>query len=98
MPRRGLDDIVRRRMIVTDIDQWTEAVRAHKEAFNNMAPAISMVTVTRLIERAMPVGLEANTISCRKPSDLFAIVAPGIRPTEQRYPNITTHFERISID
>jgi enamine deaminase RidA (YjgF/YER057c/UK114 family) len=53
-------DVVRTRMFVTDISQWNEIGRAHGEFFGQVRPAATMVEVTRLIEPAMLVEIEAD--------------------------------------
>ena len=58
----ALEDVVRTRMFVTDIEQWPEIARAHQEAFGTTRPATSMVEVTRLIDPAMLVEIEADAI------------------------------------
>ena len=58
----GLDDVVRTRMFVTDIDQWEAVGRAHAEAFGAAPPATSMVEVARLIDPRMLVEIEADAI------------------------------------
>ena len=58
----SLDDVVRTRMFVTDIEQWPDIARAHQEAFGAIAPATSMVEVTRLIDPAMLVEIEADAV------------------------------------
>ena len=58
----GLEHVVRTRMFVTDIEQWQEIARAHQEAFGDIAPATSMVEVTRLIDPDMLVEIEADAI------------------------------------
>jgi enamine deaminase RidA (YjgF/YER057c/UK114 family) len=62
----GLGDVVRTRMFVTDIEQWAEYSRAHKEAFGDVMPATSMVEVTRLIEPGMLIEIEADAIVVRE--------------------------------
>jgi len=58
----GLEDVVRTRMFVTDIDRWEEIGRAHQEAFAEITPATSMVEVSRLIDDRMLVEIEADAI------------------------------------
>ena len=58
----GLDDVVRTRMFVTDIEQWEAAGKAHAEAFGAAPPATSMVEVVRLIDPRMLVEIEADAI------------------------------------
>lgn len=57
-----LDDVVRTRMFVTDIEQWEAVGRAHAEAFGAAPPATSMVEVSRLIDPRMLVEIEADAI------------------------------------
>ena len=56
----GLKDVVRTRMFVTDISRWQEVGRAHAEAFGQTRPAATMVEVSRLIDPAMLVEIEAE--------------------------------------
>ena len=53
-------DVVRTRMFVTDISQWNEIGRAHGEIFGQVRPVATMVEVTRLIDPAMLVEIEAD--------------------------------------
>ena len=56
----SMADVVRTRMFVTDISRWEEIGRAHGEFFSDVRPAATMVEVSRLIDPAMLVEIEAD--------------------------------------
>lgn len=58
----SLKDVVRTRTYVTDISQWEAVARAHSAAFGAAPPATTLVEVTRLIDPAMLVEIEADAI------------------------------------
>ncbi len=58
----SLEDVVRTRMYVVDMERWQEVARAHGEVFASIRPATTLVEVSRLIDPQMLVEIEAEAV------------------------------------
>jgi enamine deaminase RidA (YjgF/YER057c/UK114 family) len=56
----SLANVVRTRMLVTDISRWKEYGRAHREFFDSIRPCATMVEVRALIDPRMLIEIEAE--------------------------------------
>jgi len=59
----SLNSVVRTRLMLTDISRWQEAARAHGEVFSEIRPACTFVEVSRLIDPAWLVEIEADCVA-----------------------------------
>lgn len=59
----SLDDVVRTRVMLTDISRWKEAARAHGEAFSGIRPACTFVAVSGFVDPDWLVELEADAVT-----------------------------------
>jgi len=63
----SLKDVVRTRIYLTDIGRWQEVARAHREAFDDVRPASSLLEISRLAEPEMLVEIEAVAVLSATP-------------------------------
>lgn len=59
----GLGDVIRTRIMLTDIDSWRDAARAHGEVFGAIRPACTFVEVSRFIDPGWLVEIEADCVA-----------------------------------
>lgn len=57
-----IEDVVRTRMFVTNIDDWKAIGKAHQEVFGTVKPCTTMVEVSRLIDEKYLIEIEATAI------------------------------------
>ena len=57
-----LEDVIRTRIMLTDISRWQEAARAHGEFFGEIRPASTFVQVSRFIDADWLVEMEADCV------------------------------------
>ncbi|TAN51275.1 MAG: RidA family protein [Betaproteobacteria bacterium] len=59
----SLQNVIRTRVMLTDISRWEEAARAHGEVFSGIRPASTFVEVKGLINREWLVEIEADCVA-----------------------------------
>jgi enamine deaminase RidA (YjgF/YER057c/UK114 family) len=57
-----LEDVVRTRLFVTNISHWEDYAEAHREAFENIRPASSLVQITKLVDARLTVEMEFDAV------------------------------------
>jgi enamine deaminase RidA (YjgF/YER057c/UK114 family) len=55
-----MDDVIRTRIFVTNIDEWEKVGKVHGEIFGKILPATTMVEVSRLIHPDLVVEIEVT--------------------------------------
>jgi len=58
----SMDDVVRTRMMMTDVSRWREAARAHGEVFDKARPACTFVEVSRFIDPSWLIEVEVDAV------------------------------------
>jgi enamine deaminase RidA (YjgF/YER057c/UK114 family) len=57
-----LENVIRTRVMLTDIELWEFAAKAHGEFFGDIRPACTFVEISRLINSAWLVEIEADCV------------------------------------
>ncbi len=58
-----LENVIRTRIMLTDISKWQEAARAHGELFSEIRPACTFVQVSRFIKEDWLVETEVDCVT-----------------------------------
>jgi enamine deaminase RidA (YjgF/YER057c/UK114 family) len=58
----GLHDVVRTRVILTDIDNWKTAIDVRKKYFRDVRPVDTIMAVSRFVNPEWLVELEADAV------------------------------------
>ncbi len=58
----NVTDIVRTRIMLTDMARWEESAKAHGEMFGDIRPACTFVEVSRFIKKDWLVEVEADCV------------------------------------
>ena len=58
----ALSDVVRTRIMLTDIDRWQEAAKAHGEFFGEIRPASTFFEASRFLDADWLVEIEADAV------------------------------------
>jgi enamine deaminase RidA (YjgF/YER057c/UK114 family) len=57
-----MSDVVRTRLFVTNIARWDDYARAHREVFEHVRPASSLVQVVKLVDPRLVVEIEVEAL------------------------------------
>ena len=58
----SLDDVIRTRIMLTDVSRWEDAAHAHGERFRDIRPACTFVEVSGFIDPAWLVEIEVDAV------------------------------------
>lgn len=75
-----MEDVVRTRIYLSDIGDWKDVARAHREAFEKIRPASSIIQVEKLVDPRLQVEMEFVAIrGCPKEVELINL---SLEPTD----------------
>jgi enamine deaminase RidA (YjgF/YER057c/UK114 family) len=58
----SLDDVIKTRIFLTDLERWTEAARAHKEFFDEIQPSTGFIGVVGFPHPDVMVEFEVTAV------------------------------------
>ena len=58
----SMDDVIRTRVMLTDISHWKDAARAHGEVFSSIRPVCTVVEVSGFVDPDWLVELEVDAV------------------------------------
>ena len=59
----SMENVIRTRVMLTDMSRWKEAAKAHGEAFGRIKPASTFVEVKGLVDPGWLVEIEADCVA-----------------------------------
>lgn len=62
-----MEDVIRTRLYLTNIEHWSEVARAHAEVFKEIKPASTVIEVKGLISSEYLVEIEVTAVSSLPP-------------------------------
>ncbi|NDC39359.1 MAG: RidA family protein [Proteobacteria bacterium] len=57
-----ISDVVRTRLFVTNLSRWEDYAKAHRDAFEKIRPASSIVQVARLVDPRLTIEMEVDAV------------------------------------
>jgi enamine deaminase RidA (YjgF/YER057c/UK114 family) len=57
-----LEQVIRTRIYVTDVDKWQEVAKVHGELFGEIRPATTIVQVAKLIDSEALIEIEVDAV------------------------------------
>lgn len=57
-----LENVIRTRLFISDINRWKECTQAHAEVFGQIKPASTLVEVSHLLKSQWLIEIEADCI------------------------------------